>query len=89
MNLTILQILLSVLLLVTAVPIGLLLAWLCKDELVDGRKWFRLIIYVSAILFLICLFVYNSIIVLGSFVYLMILSAVALKKSYNKKFVKN
>jgi hypothetical protein len=42
------QLVLYIVVLALAVPVGFLLANLCKDELLNGKRWFRLII--------ICLF---------------------------------
>ena len=36
-----------VLILLTAVPAGLLVAWLTKEELRAGKKWFKMIIALS------------------------------------------
>ena len=33
--------------LVLAIPTGFILAWLTKEELADGRKWFRILLFVS------------------------------------------
>lgn len=40
----------EIILLILAVPTGFLLAWLGRDELVDGKKWFKLIIVASLVL---------------------------------------
>lgn len=37
----------SLILLVLAIPVGYLISWMCEDELVSGRKWFRLIVIFS------------------------------------------
>ena len=37
----------ELLLLIVAIPVGFLIAWLTKDELVSGRKYFRILIIVS------------------------------------------
>lgn len=36
--------LLEIIVLAMAIPAGYLLAWLCKDELADGKKWFYWIV---------------------------------------------
>ena len=40
------QILLYIAMMATAWPVGWALAWLCKEELVSGGRWFKRIIYV-------------------------------------------
>ena len=35
---------LEVLILILAIPTGFLIAWMAKDELIDGQKWFRALI---------------------------------------------
>ena len=40
----------NIILLLLAIPVGYLIAWLCKDELVKFRKYFRILIIVSIIL---------------------------------------
>lgn len=37
----------SIILLVLAIPVGYLIAWMCKDELKQRAKWFRLIVILS------------------------------------------
>ena len=39
----------ELLVLLLGVPVGLLLAWLCRDELVAGRKWLRAVLVVSVV----------------------------------------
>ncbi|MBI2631580.1 hypothetical protein HYW75_01095 [Candidatus Pacearchaeota archaeon] len=38
---------LEIIILLLAIPIGLLLAWISKDELKDGRIWFKILIMLS------------------------------------------
>jgi len=33
--------------LLLGIPVGLLIAWMCKDELISGRKWFRMLVILS------------------------------------------
>jgi len=37
-------------LLMLAIPIGYLIAWMARDELVSGRKWFRALIILGVII---------------------------------------
>lgn len=77
-----LQILLIILVLVLAVPIGYLLAYLCRDELKDGRKYFKLLVFLSAILGIVFLFL--DLIVGLSLIFISVVSLISLIKSYNK-----
>jgi hypothetical protein len=43
----------EILILVLAIPVGYLLSWMARDELTQGRKWFKVIIVLSLILNLI------------------------------------
>jgi len=38
---------LNALVLILAIPIGLVIAWASRDELIQGRKWFRILIIFS------------------------------------------
>lgn len=81
---------LIVLVILSSLPVGWLLAYLCRDELVAGRKWFKVISVICAILIVLLLIIRISSwleISLG-LAYLGIISLVALKLSYNKKFVR-
>ena len=79
---------LSLGLLLTAIPIGLMLAWLCKDELVLGRKWFVVIITSFSFLLLASLIFYRNFSILLSLSYMIVVTYISLHKSKNKKFVK-
>ena len=35
---------LQIVLLVLAIPVGFLIAWMARDELKQGRKWFRVLV---------------------------------------------
>lgn len=37
-------------LLILAIPAGLLISWLAKEELKEGRRWFWIICWVSALM---------------------------------------
>ncbi|MBM3234120.1 hypothetical protein FJZ19_03425 [Candidatus Pacearchaeota archaeon] len=78
---------LLVLILLTSFPAGYLLAHLCRDELVPGRKWFKLISVVSLLTALIMLFVYKNFPVILTLIYICIISLISLYLSYNKKFL--
>ena len=38
------------LILILSIPAGFLIAWLARDELVDGKRWFKIVSSVFAIL---------------------------------------
>jgi Na+/H+ antiporter NhaC len=68
-----------VLILLTAIPAGLLVAWLTKEELRDGRKWFKAIVTASLAGCIVSLFFKNYVIML-TFAYIAIATAMSLKK---------
>ena len=41
---------LEIIILLFAIPTGFLIAWLARDELVSGKKWFKILIIVSILL---------------------------------------
>jgi len=80
--------LLYVFILVLAFPVGYLLAWLAKDELVAGRKWFIILVIVSLVvnILLVC-FLFVSLPITLTLFFIDILCLMALWKSYDKKWV--
>ena len=82
----------SVLILLTAFPVGYLLAKLTREELISGRFWFSMIILVAIITAVINLsfikdFEFRLVNVL-TLLYITIVSCISLWKSFDKKFVK-
>ncbi len=75
------------LILLLAVPVGFLIAWLGRDELIQGRKYFRILIIVS-ILGSIFSFIYLERFYLYSFLFVLIVSLISLIKSEDKKWTK-
>ena len=90
--LSILQIIISIAVLLLALPLGYLLAWLTREELVQGRNAFSLLMAASIIIIIVLLFVSLEINLKLSLVFallfIFIASAVSMRKSYDKKFVK-
>lgn len=90
--LLILQIIISIALILSALPLGYFLAWLTKEELVQGRLAFALLMAASALLIVLLLFFAMEISIKLSLVFallfMLIASAVSMFKSYDKKFVK-
>ncbi len=80
------EILFVLLIFITAFLTGYLLAWLCKDELKQGRKWFKILSLSSIILSFVFIF-FDSKISL-TFLFMAIVTFISLKKSYDKKFIK-
>lgn len=85
------QNLLYTLILLAGFPAGYLLAWLCRDELKAGKKWFfmlAVVCLVMAVVLSFTQFAFKFISILSLF-FIIIISLMALWKSYDKKWVKN
>ena len=82
-----LNILLSVLLLVLSVPVGFLIAWHARDELVQGRKWFKIIMNVAelAVLILVALDELAGVLTCA---FIIVVAYVSYRKSFDKKWTK-
>lgn len=79
---------LIVVLLVLAFPVGLLIAWMGRDELKDGRKWFQRIIIISAIIGIISV-LFKRYTEGLTFLFIIIFTGISLWKSYDKKWIKS
>jgi len=79
---------LIILVLLTSFPVGYLLAYLTREELVQGRFWLKILAIISLILSVILFFVYKNIAIILTLVYIAITSLVSLWKSYDKKFIR-
>lgn len=73
--------------LLTAIPVGLFLAYLTKEELVPGRKWFIVILYTLIIVLLVFLLAYRDIPIILALVYMIIVTYMSFFKSKNPKFI--
>ena len=82
----VIKIILYVIVVLLSIPVGLWIAWLARDELVKGRKWFKIVIVLSIVSGIAFAFLgkYNEMLAL---VVLVIISAVAYLKSFDKKWV--
>ncbi len=84
--------LLSGLGIILAFPAGYLLAWMTRDELVKGRKFFELLLIASLIVLFASLLLENQrlafAIILGM-IFSMIVSLISLYRSFDKKFVRS
>ena len=84
----IIQILLHIGIMLTAIPIGWLLAWLTRDELVDGKRWFNLIIYALILILIVMFFVWRDISIILALIYMVVVTVVSLYKGGDKKFTR-
>jgi len=78
----------EVLILISGIPLGFLIAYLTRDELVVGRPWFQFIIFLSIMLILLFVFLKDFTIVYTLF-FIFIVTSISLIKSYDKNFIKN
>ncbi|MBX4212166.1 hypothetical protein KW787_01775 [Candidatus Pacearchaeota archaeon] len=77
----------SVLLIILAIPTGYIIAWFARDELIMGRKWFKALIALSVILSL--LFIVKAMKAEAfSSLFIGIVAVISLQKSYDKKWTK-
>jgi len=78
---------LEIIVLLLAFPAGYLIAWLAKDELIEGRKWFYLLIVLSLVVGIVAYFRgWREIAWTARFA--IIISLVSLVKSKDKKWTK-
>ena len=86
--LSILQVIISIAVLLLALPLGYLLAWLTREELVQGRLAFALLIPASAVLAAAFLFlgIEPKLPMVFSLLFIFMVSIVCMLKSYDKKF---
>lgn len=78
---------LVVVLILLSIPAGYWIAWLCRDELIMGRRWFKAIVILSVLLGLMFLF-YNRIEIALMMLFVLIVSFISYKKSFDKKWTK-
>jgi ABC-type Fe3+ transport system permease subunit len=71
---------LTIIILLLAIPVGYLIAWLAKDELVVGKRWFRILIVVS-ILGIIGFWIYGFPTIAWTFGFLGVVSLVSFVKA--------
>jgi len=70
-----------------AFPVGFWIAWLARDELISGRKWFRILI-ITGIAILIVFLSAREYAATGTGVVISIISGIAYWKSYDRKWTK-
>lgn len=78
---------LNIIVLLTSLPIGWALAWLCKDELASDKNWLLTILICFFILAIIFFF-YNTNFFF-SMVYMIVVISLMLFIGKNKKFIRN
>tara|TARA_Y100000310_G_C20674537_1_gene812185 strand:+ start:333 stop:590 length:258 start_codon:yes stop_codon:yes gene_type:complete len=81
------NLILAVVVLILAVPVGYLIAWLARDELLVGRKYFRILI-IGSILAGIWFYLVKRWELVLSMAFLLIISLISLVKSQDKKWTK-
>lgn len=79
--------LLSFLGIVLAVPLGLWLAWLARDEIMYGRKWFRFIV-ITSLIGAYAGFLIGRLEITLSCVFIALVSLISLAKSQDKNWAK-
>lgn len=80
------QVISIIIILLSAFPVGLLLAWLTKEELKDGRKWFLVlaILFIIAATFLSFINFSEKIPAILTLFYISIVSLISVYKSHDK-----
>jgi len=74
------------LVLISSIPVVWLVAWFCRDELIAGRKWFKLIAIIGGVAGVGFLF-FNLAVGFG-LLYLGVVGIVNLRMSYSERFMK-
>ncbi len=77
----------EIVLLILAIPSGYLIAWMAKDELKDGQRWFRVLFIASVLLAGLFYLLGDSLISLTC-LFISIVGLVSLMKSNDKKWTK-
>ena len=78
------QTLIGIGVLILGIPIGELLAWMAREELKEGKPWFKGIILVSLILAIVGLILGNDFLIFG-FLFIAIVTSRSLKLKKRKK----
>ncbi len=77
----------EILVLLLGVPAGYLIAWMARDELKEGRVWFRFLVIVSVIS-VIGFWIYGFDEGAWTLGFIGIVSVISLVKSFDKKWVR-
>lgn len=78
---------LQILLIIIAFPVGLLIAYMARDELIQGRKWFVTLSILSAVVSVIA-FSYKETTIGFASLFIIISTAVSYYKSFDKKWTR-
>lgn len=81
------EMLLEIIILLIGIPVGFLIAYLTKDELVAGRKWFKVLIIVFVLVGIWSVLTGWNVVAWTS-AFIVVVSLVSFVKSWNKKWVK-
>ncbi len=76
------------LILLLAVPAGFILAWMTRDELIEGRKWFRRLAIVFLLIGITFAFIGQYVIGATS-IFMSIVSSISYFKSFDRKWTKS
>ena len=74
-----------IVILATAVPVGMLLAWLCKDELRKDRKYFIILAYFFTVVLLAIALIYFRISFILTLIYAILILLILIYYSKNAK----
>ena len=74
----------EIILLILAIPAGFLVAWLAKEEIEEGKKWFRILVIASAALALF-FWVFGARYVSLTLVFIAIVSLISLVRGKGQK----
>ncbi len=80
--------LIEITILLLAIPSGYLIAWLAKDELIFGKRWFKLLIVLSLFSGIIFYFAGLNYIALTN-AFIAIIALVSLMKSKDRRWIKS
>ncbi|MFH1290751.1 MAG: hypothetical protein ABIH92_05065 [Nanoarchaeota archaeon] len=80
--------LIELVVLILAIPVGFLIAYLANDELVAGRRWFVGIILLSVIVALWFVLTEGESAITWTCTFVIIVAAISLWKSFDKKWTK-
>lgn len=73
----------GILFLILAFPIGSFLARITKDEIKDGQRWFKLIIYLGITGSVISIIIQDDILFF-SFLFILVITSRSIKQNQNK-----
>ena len=77
----------EIIILLLGIPVGYLIAWLARDELVLGRRWFKILIILSFLVGITSYFL-DSIYITLTMVFIIIVSFISLIKSRDKRWIR-